>query len=401
MSILHSKSILGYDTRSLRSALVMRAVDAINPMKRVRDFVWRGPCVVSSIAGLGDLFIHLPIISGIVSVCRNQNIDVSVALRPAHAEIGRYCGWNVLPFDNGLEDFFKNPGAMRFSDFADTLSTARANRPALWIDLTGNAISSLVIKICGAKRLAARTTRGGKSFIDHPLPHFVQENEYQNRNRVAQYLNCDVDLTLSDRLMGEAPANLSASVVLCATTASRWKNWPLVNFRSLIERFPNIAFTVVGFRHEILAEELEELDRIARHPNVTNCMDQLTATEMVGLIAHSRAVITNDTSAAHVANFFDKPGAVLFGPVSPQTFASANGLRVFHDSTCPYHPCVQWRCDNQANWCMRKINPADVAAHLASVLDLSIRSTFTNSAAQPTHQATHQPDWQRQTQVPV
>jgi hypothetical protein len=42
------KTVLGYDMRSLRSALMMRAVDLVNPFKRPRQFKWTGPCVVSS-----------------------------------------------------------------------------------------------------------------------------------------------------------------------------------------------------------------------------------------------------------------------------------------------------------------------------------------------------------------
>lgn len=194
---------------------------------------------------------------------------------------------------------------------------------------------------------------------------------------------------------------LSESVVLCVTTASRWKNWPLANFLYLVERFPQTQFTVVGFRREILGAEMEELDRVIGQPNVTNCVDQLTASEMVDLIASCRAVVTNDTSAAHIANFLGKPGAVLFGPVSPLTFAAPDGLRVFHDATCPYHPCVQWRCDNQTNWCMRKINPRDVAAHLASVLQARAISTSSRSTPQPTPHPAHQPDWQWQGELPV
>ena len=401
VSILHSKSIFGYDTRSLRSALVMHAVDAFNPFKRAQPFQWRGPVVVSSVAGLGDLFIHLPLIGGIVNACHERRLEITVALRPAQVEIGRRLGWEVLPFDNGLEDFFKNPGGIRFSDFANTVHTVRDKQPALWIDLTGNAISALAVKICGVKTLAARITRGGKSLIDHPLPHVVQENDYRNRERVAGYLGCKLDFNLPLRLIAEAPPDISGSVVLCITTASRWKNWPLANFRLLVERFPQTRFTVIGFRREVLAEELPELEQIAHGPNVVNRMDELAGHEMVNLIAHCRAVVSNDTSAAHIANFFGKPGAVLFGPVSPKTFAAPDGLRVFHDATCPFHPCVQWRCDNQANWCMRKIDVRDVAAHLASVLALRDKIDIVASAAEPAHDAAHEPDWQRQAQLPV
>jgi ADP-heptose:LPS heptosyltransferase len=401
MNIAKPRTCLGYDTRSLGSALVMRAIDTLNAFKRAKPFAWRGPCVVSSVAGLGDLFIHLPLMGGIVNACREHGLEITAALRPQHAEIGRRLGWDVLPFDNGLEDFFKNPAAIRSSKFAVSIRGARRNPAALWIDLTGNAVSATIIKMAGARKLAARITRGGKSLVDHRLPHVVQENEYQNRIRVADYLGCDLDLTLAKRMLAKSRAAPSPSVALCITTASRWKNWPLANFRSLIERFPKTEFTVFGFEREILAEESEQLVEILRQPNVINRLDQLTTVELVDLIAQCRAVVTNDTSAAHIANFFGKPGAVLFGPVSPKTFAAPDGLRVFHDATCPYHPCVQWRCDNQPNWCMRKINPADVAAHLASVLNSNARSTYSRSTAEPAHYPAHEPDWQRQTELPV
>jgi len=363
---------LGYDTRSWRSAFVMRGIDALNPFKHQHEFEWSCPVVVSSIAGLGDLFIHLPLISGIVSACRERKLTVKVALRPAHAEIGQRCGWDVMPFDHGLEDFFKNPAAFRFSSFLRTIRTARKQAPALWIDLTGNAVGAVAIKASSAKRLAARITRGGRSLVDHPLPHLVQENEYENRNRVANYLGCHVDLRLAKRFVTRAP-ELSNSVVLCLTTASQWKNWPLANFRLLIEGFPETLFTTIGFRREVKTEELDELEKISRQPNVADRLDQLSTGEVVDLISDCRAVVTNDTSAAHIANFFGKPGAVLFGPVSPTRFAAPNGLRVFHDATCPFHPCVQWRCNNQENWCMRKIDVRDVTAHLADVLATSAK----------------------------
>jgi ADP-heptose:LPS heptosyltransferase/O-antigen/teichoic acid export membrane protein len=361
-------SRLGYDTRSWRSALVMKALDLVYPFRQPEEFTWRTPCVVSSVAGLGDLFIHLPLIAGVVNRCHEHGLKATVALRPAHLEIGRRFGWDVMPFDNGLEDFFKNPATFRLAKFLATVRAARRNPAGLWIDLTGNAVSAAAIKACGARKLAARITRGGKSLTDHPLPHTIQENEYANRCRVADFLGCDIDPALAEKMTIHPRPEFSECVVLCITTASRWKNWPLPNFRSLIEQFPRTEFAVVGFRREVAEEELVEFQRIVRQPNVIDCTDQLSADKLVEVIASSRAVVTNDTSAAHIANFFGKPGAVLFGPVSPGTFAAPDGLRVFHDATCPFHPCVQWKCANPENWCMRKIEVEQVARHLAAVL---------------------------------
>jgi len=358
---------LGYDTRSLRSALVMRSVDALNPFKRERELEWTGPCVISSIAGLGDLFIHLPLISGLVAECRRRGLEVRVALRPAHRSLGESCGWDVLPFDNALEDFFKNPRALRPADSLGKLRRARQTAPSLWIDLTGNAVSALAIKLAGAQTLAARVTRGGRSLIDFALPHTIQENEYTNRARVAQYFGCNLDCSIAEKLRGDAPAGLAHAIVLCLTTAARWKNWPLQNFRALLERFSEHRFVLTGLRREIAPEEAQDFEAMLRLPNVVDGLDRFTTGELVRLIAHAGAVVTNDTSVAHIANLFQVPGAVLFGPVSPGTFASPRGLKVFHDASCPFHPCVQWKCSNQADWCMRKISPQSVGDYLATL----------------------------------
>ncbi len=360
-------SRLGYDTRSWRSALVMGAVDALNPFKQGAEFRWESPCVVSSIAGLGDLFIHLPLIAGIVAHCRQHQIDLRVALRPAHVEIGRQCGWQVVPFDNALEDFFKNPATLRPADLFARAQSTRDGAPRLWIDLTGNAVSALAVKFAGAAKLAARVTRGGRSLTDYPLPHSIQENEYENRDRLGEYLGCGLDFSVAAKLRGDPLADFAGRVILCVSTASRWKNWPLQNFRTLVERFPKARFLLTGFRREILESETAEMEQLRALPNVFDGLDRFSAAELVRLIAHSSAVVTNDTSAAHIANLFGVSGAVLFGPISPRTFGDPAGLKIFHDATCPFHPCVQWKCRNEAQWCMRKISPEEVGDYLATL----------------------------------
>lgn len=349
----------------------MRSVDALNPFKRERQFEWAGPCVISSIAGLGDLFIHLPLVAGLVAECRRRALPVRVALRPAHCALGESCGWEVLPFDNALEDFFKNPRALRPAESLAKLRHARRTAPFLWIDLTGNAVSALAIKLAGAKMLAARVTRGGRSLIDFPLPHAIQENEYGNRGRVAQHLGGALDFSVVEQLRGEALAGFARATVLCLTTAARWKNWPLQNFRALLERFPGRRFVLTGWRGEVGPAEAIELAAMLRLPNVIDGLDRFSTAELVRLVAHAGAVVTNDTSVAHIANLFQVPGAVLFGPVSPDTFAAPDGLKIFYDATCPFHPCVQWKCSNQANWCMQKISPQGVGDYLATLPGLA------------------------------
>ncbi len=370
LALLHiwHRSAPPYDTRSCRSALVMRAIDLLRPWRKAESFYWSGPCVVSSVAGLGDLFIHLPLIAGIVEEARRRGLQPRVALRPAHLEIGRSCGWDVVPFDNALEDFFKNPTGVRPLALFRGWRAARAQRAGLWIDLTGNAVGALAIKLAGARRIAARITRGGRSLIDHPLPHAPGENEYANVERVGAYLRCAPDRRVFARLAGKPLPGLEETVVLCLTTACHWRNWPLANFLTLVDRFPQTRFVASGLRREVLPEEVPALETILSRPNVIARIDQLEVPELIRLVAHARAVITNDTSTAHLANGFGKPGAVLFGPAVPEKFEANRNLRSFVDRSCPLQPCVQWSCGNQAHWCMRKISAVEVGDHLAEAL---------------------------------
>jgi ADP-heptose:LPS heptosyltransferase len=378
-------SIFEYDTRSMHSALVMKAIDLLNPFRRSEQFSWKGPCVVSSTAGLGDLFIHLPLIAGIVKEANRRQIDIAIALRPAHLVIGNLCGWCTLPFDNALEDFFKNPKSVKISELFRRIRQTRLHTINLWIDLTGSAISALAIKLAGACKIASRITRGGRSLVNHRLPHLLHENEYGNVERVAAQLGCRPDYSVFEKLRGEPIAGLAHTVVLCLTTICRWRNWPLKNFLALVDRFPEIRFVATGFRAELSEEDRPAFEALLQRPNVIPQIDELSIVQLIRLIAHSRAVVTNDTSTAHIANAFGKPGAVLFGPASPDKLASSNGLKPFGDQTCPHHPCVQWKCSNQQNWCMRKISVDAIAAHLSGICAAHAATRRLKVAAAPSH----------------
>jgi ADP-heptose:LPS heptosyltransferase len=203
--------------------------------------------------------------------------------------------------------------------------------------------------------------------IDHPVPHRLLENEYGNLHRVADCIGCDLESEIYDRLRGEPIPGAEDAVALSLTAACRWRSWPLENFLALIDHFPDVRFALTGFAHEVIAEEQKILTDIRTRPNVLDHLDRLAVVDLVRLIASSAAVITNDAGAAHIANAFRRPGTVLFGPGSPDVFAAPDGLKVFRDTSCPLHPCVQWHCARPGQWCMRKIAADDVIAYLATL----------------------------------
>jgi len=53
MAPVNSKSFFGYDTRSVCNALIMRAIDLLNPFNRPRPFFWHGPVVAAVFKGAG------------------------------------------------------------------------------------------------------------------------------------------------------------------------------------------------------------------------------------------------------------------------------------------------------------------------------------------------------------
>ena len=200
---------LGYDTRSFRSALVMRAVDAFNPFKRAQEFRWAGPAVVSSVAGLGDLFIHLPLIAGVVNECRRREIDVRVALRPAHRAVGERCGWQVMPFDNALEDFFKNPRDLRPADSLGKIRCARQSAAAP-LDRSYGERGQRVGDQAGRRENACRPDDPRRPQPDRlSVAAFRSGKRYANRERVAQHLGCRLDFSVAGKLRGAPMVDLA------------------------------------------------------------------------------------------------------------------------------------------------------------------------------------------------
>ena len=66
----------------------------------------RGRIKISSLSGLGDLFIQLPLIDALVKKYGADN-DVVVVLQPQHREIAALMNWNFITMDNPTVSVFK------------------------------------------------------------------------------------------------------------------------------------------------------------------------------------------------------------------------------------------------------------------------------------------------------
>ena len=346
----------------------MKLVDALPSVRKTQALPeLTSDTVISSIAGLGDLVIQMPLIEALVNKARSNGADPFVALRPAHLRLGEACGWRVLEYENPLTHFFGHGISMRVAlDSLAAISRLKKRGVQSWIDLTGNAINAVALRMARVGEVSSIVTRGGSSLIHHELPQSPFENEYNYRAQLADYFSSTLDFSVYNRL---GVPSIVGPIVLAITTYNRWKSWPLTNFCKLAQAFPKRSFVAVGSLQEIPRSDLPAWEILRLLPNVSNQLDSLNLVQLASTIANARAFVGNDSGGTHFANAFLKEGAVIFGPTMSNTWHNPESrLRLFHDQSCPYHPCKVWKCDRPENWCMRSISAEMVIQHLQTVL---------------------------------
>jgi ADP-heptose:LPS heptosyltransferase len=360
---VRSRTLLGYETQSWRSALTMAAVDRWPFRRGPLPFTWQSPCFVASLGGLGDLFIHLPVLSALAARACEAGAACDLLLRPEHAFLGTALGYPVVPFENVIQHFFA--GRVAAGHLRALRSDTRKLRERgyrLGIDLTGNALNAVLFALGHVGRLASKVTRGGSPLVAHPIPQKPYENQYQVNTTLARYFGVEPDAAAYDRIRAALPKDgvpPAPFVLLSVTTACRWRSWPIRSFRQVVRALPRTTFVTTGLNGEILARERDDADSLAAEPNVVSRMDT-PLPELLSLASMADAIVTNDSAMAHVANAFGKRGAVLFGPEDSNVWYRGDGLSLLHDQSCPHYPCVQWRCATPDDWCMEKIVPAQV-----------------------------------------
>jgi heptosyltransferase-2 len=110
--------------------------------------------------------------------------------------------------------------------------------------------------------------------------------------------------------------------------------------------------------------------------SIINLAGRTSLTEMVGVMAHSRAVVSNDSGAMHVAAAVGVPVVAMFGPTenqatSPLMFASVDATRLVSHAvlTSPTwcRPCMLRECPLD-HACLTGISPDRVRDEVASRL---------------------------------
>ena len=135
-----------------------------------------------------------------------------------------------------------------------------------------------------------------------------EEHEVRRWCRLLRWYGLDADETdLSLRVPSVDVAKNVTIVHPGAKSPSR--RWP---------HFPEVArrLATAGHRVVVTGTETDLAAEVARAAGAPVLSTSLT--ELAGLVAHARLVVSGDTGIAHLATAYRTPSVVLFGPVPPR-----------------------------------------------------------------------------------
>jgi ADP-heptose:LPS heptosyltransferase len=189
-------------------------------------------------------------------------------------------------------------------------------RPSVAVDLHGNGPASHRL----VRALRAESTMMYASPAD---PHVTgpwwddREHEVSRWCRLVEWWGVPADrsaLGLAPPPPGPWPAR---AVVVHPGAASGSRRWPPERFATVARELAASGLTpiITGTRQERpLALRVAVAAGLGRQAVAAG---RTTLSDLAGLVATARLVISNDTGVAHLAVAFGTPSVTLFGPVSP------------------------------------------------------------------------------------
>ena len=149
------------------------------------------------------------------------------------------------------------------------------------------------------------------------------------------------------------------------------KHWPE-------EYWQQLAQQVVAKGGHILlpwgnAAEQERASRIAALSANITVLPKMTLTEIAGVLAHAKAVVSVDTGLSHLAAALAVPTIGLYGPTNPALTGSYGPGQLHLAADFPCAPCLKRQCHYQQPSeirpaCFSQITPARVWHSLNEIL---------------------------------
>ena len=152
------------------------------------------------------------------------------------------------------------------------------------------------------------------------------------------------------QLSNKSKKKLKKYVVFHPFSSQEFKNWENPKWQQLLEKFEDFQYLVVftsSGRNE--KEKIDEI--IGSRKNVVNLTNSLDLEEFISVIKFASLVITIDTSALHIANYYNIPTIGIFSNIHPIRFWTNKGKN-FEILTFPTEckncfykkPCYHRKC---------------------------------------------------------
>jgi heptosyltransferase II len=324
---------------------------------------------------LGDAVMALPAIADVRRAAADAHL--AVAARPAiaplfalvpevdetivlerRASVGRVSTWSGLGAEltgRGFDAALLFPNSMHAA-----LIAARAGVPERWGYRTswrGSLLTRAIDPPSGLHQVGY-------------YQHLVAALGFPNGSIEPHVTVPDAAKAATAKILGDAGWTDAAPVVTIAPGAAYGsaKRWPPASFAEVAD-----ALAADGVRSILIGSAAdggtgrEVLDRATRRACILNLIGRTDLSTLAGILARSRALITNDSGAMHLAAAIGVPVTAVFGPTDERATRPTGEQHaiITHHVWC--RPCMLRECPLE-HQCMRGVTSHSVLVAARRVL---------------------------------
>jgi len=379
------KLLPAYDSPTLASRLVMAAGDllshALVPLRPPPLLPLRKEqterLLLLRLDGIGDNVCSWPALKLLREHLPESRI--SLAVGPWAAPLYRECPWvdEVIEWDSGLFGLFRGRGVAGLSHDLKISKALRERGFSAGIDLRGDLLSIVLLRLVAPPIRVATVTRGGRRLLTDPLR--IDDGHETRRTAdiasTALGLPTGQECPLQDWPRPEALKRAKEQLLrigwdeslptaaLCPLALWPWKQWPKDRFRELALRLKrDLGLQVIWF----LENREQAREQCHGDPFFCGPLDQVAAALSLCTLA-----VANDSGLMHLAVAAGCNTVQLFGPGDASRFAHRTAeTACLHDKSCQYNPCTRsGDCKNLSEgWCLEKISVEVVYATCLKLL---------------------------------
>ncbi|MFL6114304.1 MAG: glycosyltransferase family 9 protein [Catenulispora sp.] len=242
--------------------------------------------------------------------------------------------------------------------------------PELAVNLHGTgADSHRILERLGPGRLI--------TYHSDPLPNWSEDHERRRWCRLLEHAGIPADPEDFELALPPHPSQIPYTIIHPGA-AFPARRWPAERFAAVARRLHQhghrLLITGTGAETGLAREVIER----AGLPQEASTAGRTALTDLAGIVATARLVLSGDTGIAHLATAYRRPSVVLFGPIPPAQWGPPD--RPYHAALWPANPDYRGNPHGMSiDPVLERIAPGDVLAAIERVLSLDPSRTAPNA----------------------